>query len=122
MYLADKHAVATDAALNELLVGTKENAPITKYAGPIEKAILFVFLLGVERIPNDPSDRVKGLPSASEKQKKYFGAVDRNVFGTGDKLKIETLTGDGKFVEKAKTYNVYLDKVIVHPFGRYSGT
>jgi len=114
-YLADKRVVVTAAVLKEFKNGSL-NA-----AGPIERLLVGAFMLRVEEIPNNPSDRVKNLPSASASQRKKMGEVDREAFGTADRLGIKTLTGDDKFPKAAERYGVVLD-VLVHPPARYSGT
>jgi Protein of unknown function (DUF1308) len=123
MYLWDKHLVATRAVLDEF------RTRIIPNAGKREKILAGLFLLRVDEIPNDPSARVLNLRADSKAQIKKVGAappappsVDRIAFGTGDKLRITTATGDAKFViEAAKQGVVFTPLPWVHPFAQYAG-
>ena len=108
-YLADKHVVATQAALSELTRG------LNNYPGPVETILVGLFLLRVDPIADNPSGRVMNLSDPSGNKR-----VDKIVFGTGDRLGITTLTGDERFKKYAKSQGVTLD-IVVHPFGRHAG-
>lgn len=108
-YLADKRPVVTQTALTEILTGN------IHFAGPTERAMLGIFLMGVKIIPDDPSERVMKLTTTRK-----LGANDKIIFGTGDKLGIKTITGDRDFRNAAAAQGVVLD-VVVHPYARYLG-
>jgi hypothetical protein len=85
-------------------------------AGPIELARGGRFLSRVNFVPDDPSHRVATLRTT-----KNVNDPDRIIFGTGDKLGIVTMTGDGKFVRAAAGQGVVFS-VFIHPPARFQGT
>jgi RHS repeat-associated protein len=114
IFLLDKEKVATQAALTEFVDVS------WKHAGPIEKLAAAMFLLGVREIPNDPAPEVMNIKITSKTSQKRLGRIDKIIFGTGHKLGIRTITGDGRFARSAASRGVHI-KIYEHPPGRYRG-
>jgi RHS repeat-associated protein len=122
MVLDNKQLVAAQSAYDEFLRGnpTKGTQGVVAHAGIAEKIVIGIFLLRVQVIPDIPSARVVNLPNTSAKDKKDLGPIDRIAFGTGDTLKIRTVTADEKFVKRAAHYGVHLGVIIIGK-PRYAG-
>lgn len=84
------------------------NAAVSRLAGPQEAARAERLMGRVNVVPDDPSASVAGLSLT-----KKVGANDRLIFGTGDKMGVQTLTSDAKFVRGAAAQGVDLN-VLVH--------
>ena len=72
--------VITETALDEFYAGSFNTA------GPTEKFNALLFLLSVEVIPDNPSERVVNLKANTNSLKKKLGPKDKIIFGTGDEL------------------------------------
>lgn len=87
---------------------TEFRSAASRLAGPEEAARAERLMGRVTVIPDDPSARVAGLTVT-----KKVGANDRLIFGTGDRMGIQTLTSDARFVRGAAAQGVDLD-VFIH--------
>ena len=105
LYTENKQIVMTERALMEFYnqLGT--------IAGRQEREMANIFLLVVEQVADDPSDRVARL-----RETQRVGANDKIIFGTADKLGIATITGDMRFVEGARAQGVDLDVLPHEPY------
>jgi RHS repeat-associated protein len=111
LYLADKHLVTTRSAATELFYGN------IKYTGPRERIAIVLFMARVTLIPNTPSARVMAL-----KPSRAVQLNDQNIFGTGDQLGLQTITGDRRFVNAAGAQGVvFLPSPLVLPAPKFSG-
>ncbi len=110
-FVKDKEMVMTQTAHDEF------SEALGRLGGAKEKARGKKFLDRVTVIPDDPSDRVMNL-----KPTKRIKPPDQNVFGTGDKMGITTITSDKKFPASAadrgfqKDGAVVLDVYVHQPF------
>jgi hypothetical protein len=77
-------------------------------AGPTERVLAGLFLMGVTQVADNPSDRVMNLQGKSNKQKKALKLPDRIIFGTGEQLGIPTVTHDSAFVRAAQNAGLVL--------------
>lgn len=108
-YLADKHRVVTQAAFDEFVDGLGKKASTT------EKVIAVWFLLGTELVPNNPSARVMALTPDSKRSAEALGAVDKQVFGTGDQNGWVTVTTEYRFYNAARYRGVELKVEVFDP-------
>ena len=79
---ADKELVITTSALS------KAKNLIENYGSASENKILKDFILKLTVIDDQPSDRIENL------SRKQWSRLNKNVFGTADKLSIPVVTGN----------------------------
>lgn len=101
--VSGKQMVMTQTAVDEF-------KNVLKVAGPIEQARAINFLNRVNIIADDPSVRALGLVLT-----KKVGSNDKLIFGTGDKLGIQTVTADRRFVSGALAQGVDFDVFLHDP-------
>ena len=108
-YLATKNLVVTQTAIREFLTGN------IRAAGPSERVLAAALLTRVTVIPDNPSPRAVAL-----QETKSISAEDKIIFGTGDQMRIRTVTSDLKFLRAARAQGVDFS-VATHPSNPYSG-
>jgi len=103
--IGERQMVMTETAEAEF------RSAASRLAGPKEAARTERLMGRVNVVPDDPSARVAGLTLT-----KKVGVNDRLIFGTGDKMGIQTLTSDANFVRGAAAQGVALDAWIHSAF------
>ena len=112
-YIAGRQMVATNTALGEFLDGVR------RLAGPIEQINTDVLLPQIFPVLDLPSARFAALTPGGS-----LGANDIIIFGTGDQLGIETLTGDATAVNAVQSRGIRINqpggfRVWIHPPARF---
>jgi RHS repeat-associated protein len=108
-YIANREMIMCLTALGEF------QSAVNSFGGPLEQARATRFMHRITPLPDNPSARAMALKVTGS-----VGANDKIIFGTGDSLGIQTMTGDAKFKRGAEAQGVFLD-IYVHPPGRLRG-
>src|SRR5262249_22160483 len=121
LYLSDKTPKVTYSAVDELFNGTNGKPSALDHAGPLEKALVVVFLSSIDIVRDNPSSRVLNIvPNSNRSAKALRNPNDRVIFGTGDQNGWKTITVDGAFVRAAMNSGVLLDAA-VYDMASYAG-
>ncbi|MCB9457531.1 MAG: DUF1308 domain-containing protein [Anaerolineaceae bacterium] len=106
--IAGRQMVATNTALQEFLVGLNSNA------GPTETIYSTALLTQVSVVLDNPSARFAALkPTAS------LGVNDIIILGTGDQLRIPTLTGNTRALNYIRSQGILDFNGIPHSPARF---
>jgi hypothetical protein len=100
-----RHQVKTRVAGKSMVMTTTAEQEfvrtVTNVGGPREQARAIRFLARVRVIPDQPSGRALALTPT-----RNLGWNDIVIFGTGDALGIDTLTGDRRAVSASRSQGV----------------
>ncbi len=84
---------------------------VSRLAGPNEQARFLRFLDKIEIIADNPSQRALNLITTRK-----VGDADKIIFGTADKMGIQTITSDAKFLRGASAQGVDFNALVHDPF------